>query len=120
MEYSIEKTDDGYVLWDSKINDDPAHIDLAASFIGLFETRETAQAEADRLTALSKGKRMAERRDNRSPIWGGATLGLIIGLIVGIIRGSIGQSILAGIIIGAVVGSIALLLGVVSDRMKSS
>lgn len=49
--------------------------------------------------------------DTRSPIWGGATLGLFIGLLVGFFRESYWQTVLYGVGIGAAFGVAANLLG---------
>ena len=67
-----------------------------------------------------KGKTMVQSRDGRSPVWGGATLGLIIGLVIGLIRGPISWWLFGGILIGALVGVIVQLLGGLSDRTKSN
>ena len=67
-----------------------------------------------------KGKTMVQSRDGRSPVWGGATLGLIIGLVIGLIRGPIIWWLFGGILIGAVIGLIAQLLGARSDRTNSN
>jgi hypothetical protein len=48
------------------------------------------------------------RDDPRSPIWGGATLGLVIGLIVGLISGDIVKFVLLGVAIGAASGAASI------------
>ena len=58
------------------------------------------------------------QRDNRSPVWGGGTIGLLIGLIVGIFRDPFLDTVLWGVGIGVVVGASAGLLGWVSDVMR--
>jgi hypothetical protein len=42
--------------------------------------------------------------DNRSPIWGGATLGLVAGLILGFFVGSYWTTLLYAVLIGAGAG----------------
>src|SRR5258708_3915551 len=49
--------------------------------------------------------------DPRSPIWGGATLGLLVGLLVGFFRQSYWQTVLYGVGIGAAFGVVTNLLG---------
>jgi hypothetical protein len=55
--------------------------------------------------------------DNRSPIWGGATLGLIVGVILGFIYGNF-TNILWAVLIGALLGFGADLLGKFGDKLK--
>lgn len=57
-------------------------------------------------------------QDNRSAIWGGATLGIIIGLIVGLVSGvSVIQGLFFGALIGAAFGVAANLLGIIADKL---
>lgn len=44
------------------------------------------------------------REDPRSPIWGGATFGLIVGLILGFFVGSYWATVLYAVLIGAAIG----------------
>jgi F0F1-type ATP synthase assembly protein I len=48
--------------------------------------------------------------DNRSAVWGGATMGFFIGLIVGFFRDSYWQTVLYAVVIGACLGIAANLL----------
>jgi hypothetical protein len=50
------------------------------------------------------------REDTRSPIWGGATLGLLIGLILGFFFGTYWMTVLYAVLIGAAVGLAANVL----------
>jgi hypothetical protein len=43
--------------------------------------------------------------DNRSAIWGGATLGLLVGLIVGFFRQGYWQTVAIAVVIGAALGA---------------
>jgi hypothetical protein len=54
--------------------------------------------------------------DGRSPVWGGATLGLILGLIAGFFRENYWQTVLSGIVIGAVFGLAVNLLAAFGNR----
>lgn len=56
--------------------------------------------------------------EERSAIWGGATLGFIIGLIIGVIKGNFWDIILRAIFIGADVGLLANILAWIGARMK--
>jgi hypothetical protein len=58
------------------------------------------------------------RRDNRSAVWGGATLGLVIGALIGVFGGQFWASVLWGLGIGAVVGFAAAFLGWISDLLR--
>lgn len=51
-----------------------------------------------------------------SPLWGGATLGLIIGLIVGVIIGEIVTALLAGAAIGFLAGLASDLLARAANK----
>jgi hypothetical protein len=42
--------------------------------------------------------------DNRSPTWGGATMGLVVGLIAGFFRDGYWQTVVYAVVIGAVFG----------------
>jgi len=55
------------------------------------------------------------REDNRSPVWGGATLGLILGLVVGLFRENYWQTVLYGVVIGAVLGIAANFLALAGN-----
>jgi hypothetical protein len=57
---------------------------------------------------------MAE--DNRSAVWGGATLGLLIGLVVGFFRESYWATVLYAVGIGAGLGVVANLLSLLGRR----
>ena len=57
--------------------------------------------------------------DNRSPIWGGATLGLLIGLIAGFFRDHYWQTVLYAVLIGAGLGVAADVLARIGPRRKS-
>jgi hypothetical protein len=50
------------------------------------------------------------REDARSPIWGGATLGLVIGLILGFFVGSYWTTVLYAVLIGAASGVVSNVL----------
>jgi hypothetical protein len=54
-------------------------------------------------------------RDTGSPIWGGATLGLVVGLILGFFVGTYWMTVLYAVLIGAAVGLAAELLGRLGD-----
>jgi len=43
-------------------------------------------------------------RDERSPVWGGATLGLLAGLVAGFFRPNYWATVLLSVAIGAIVG----------------
>jgi hypothetical protein len=65
--------------------------------------------------------RKADTWDERSPIWGGATLGLFVGLIVGFFRENYWQTVLYAVMIGAALGVGLSILGVfvwLSERRK--
>jgi hypothetical protein len=55
-------------------------------------------------------------KDNRSPIWGGATLGLFVGLILGFFVGTYWMTLLYAVLIGAASGVVANILGWLGDR----
>jgi hypothetical protein len=51
------------------------------------------------------------REDTRSPVWGGATLGLVVGLILGFfVGGAYWMTVLYAVLIGAAVGVAANVL----------
>ena len=54
--------------------------------------------------------------DNRSAVWGGATMGLLIGLVVGFIREDYWQTVMYGIGIGAALGIAANVLALLGRR----
>jgi hypothetical protein len=56
------------------------------------------------------------REDARSPIWGGATLGLVVGLILGFFVGTYWTTVLYAVGVGAVVGVVANILGWLGNR----
>ena len=56
---------------------------------------------------------MAE--DNRSAIWGGATMGLLIGLVVGLFRESYWLTVAQAVAIGAGLGIVANLLSLIGS-----
>jgi hypothetical protein len=59
----------------------------------------------------------ARKEDTRSPIWGGATLGLLIGLLVGFFRASYWQTVLYSVAIGAALGVAANWIGLVGSLL---
>ncbi len=54
----------------------------------------------------------------RSPIWGGATLGLIVGAILGFFVGSYWTTLLYAALVGTGIGLAAQILGWVSDALR--
>jgi uncharacterized membrane protein len=56
--------------------------------------------------------------EGRSPIWGGATLGLIVGLVIGFFVGNYWRTVLYSVLIGAAFGFVADVLGWISDYMR--
>jgi hypothetical protein len=76
-----------------------------------FLTAQGCQVRAgwgprNRPVQASVGMRLSSEvcGDNRSPIWGGATLGLVVGLILGFFVGSYWITVLYTVLIGAAVG----------------
>jgi hypothetical protein len=57
--------------------------------------------------------------DNRSAVWGGATIDLFIGLILGFFVGTYWMTVLYAVAIGAASGVVANLLGWLSDRLRN-
>jgi hypothetical protein len=57
--------------------------------------------------------------DNRSAIWGGATIGLVIGLILGFFVGTYWMTVLYAVGIGAALRVVANILGWLSDRGRN-
>ena len=56
------------------------------------------------------------RGDTRSPIWGGATLGLVVGLILGFFVGSsYWMTVLYAVLVGAALGVLANVLAVIGN-----
>ena len=59
------------------------------------------------------------REENtRSPIWGGATVGLLVGLVVGFFRDNYWQTLLYGIGVGAAIGLAVNVLAAVLNRRR--
>lgn len=50
-------------------------------------------------------------RDERSPVWGGATLGLLVGLVAGFFRQSYWTTVFITVAIGATLGFVVSALG---------
>ncbi len=61
---------------------------------------------------------MGRQERGRSPVWGGATLGVIIGAIVGLAVGEFFVGLVAGFLVGGFVGVAAVLLGGLSDSLR--
>ena len=59
----------------------------------------------------------AREEDSRSPIWVGATLGLLIGLLVGFFRANYWRTVLYSIGFGAALGVAANWLGLVGSML---
>jgi hypothetical protein len=57
--------------------------------------------------------------NNRSAVWGGATIGLVVGLILGFFVGTYWMTVLYAVGIGAAVGVVANILGWLSDRGRN-
>jgi hypothetical protein len=60
------------------------------------------------------------RDDGRSPIWGGATLGLFVGLILGFFVGTYWMTALYAVLIGAAVGAATNVLAWMGERKSAS
>jgi hypothetical protein len=58
------------------------------------------------------------REDTRSPIWGGATLGLVLGLILGFFVGSYWTTVLYAVLIGAALGVASNVLALLGNRQR--
>jgi hypothetical protein len=58
------------------------------------------------------------REDARSPIWGGATLGLVIGLILGFFVGSYWTTVLYAVLIGAALGLASNVLALLGNTQR--
>jgi hypothetical protein len=56
--------------------------------------------------------------DARSPIWGGATLGLVIGLILGFFVGSYWTTVLYAVLIGAALGVASNVLALLGNTQR--
>jgi hypothetical protein len=59
-------------------------------------------------------------RDGRSPIWGGATLGLFVGLILGFFVGTYWMTLLYAVLIGAAVGAATNVLAWMGGHKSAS
>jgi hypothetical protein len=58
------------------------------------------------------------REDARSPIWGGATLGLVIGLVLGFFVGSYWTTVLYAVLIGAAIGLASNVLALLGNGRR--
>jgi hypothetical protein len=58
------------------------------------------------------------RRDERSAVWGGGTLGLLVGLVAGFFRDNYWETVALAVLIGAVLGLGANLLAWGSKRVS--
>lgn len=81
---------------------------------------ERSSVEAWRqLTHRCGAEKLRRLKDNRSAVWGGATLGLFVGLILGFFVGNYWMTVLYAVLVGAATGVVANLLGRLGDRARN-
>jgi len=65
---------------------------------------------------MATRSRMRLVEDGRSPIWGGATIGLIVGLILGLFLGTYWRTALLSVGTGVAIGAATNVLAAVGRR----
>lgn len=81
---------------------------------------ERSSVEACRqLTHRCGAEKLGRLKDNRSAVWGGATLGLFVGLILGFFVGDYWMTVLYAVVVGAATGVVANFLGWLGDRARN-